>query len=314
MLSPWLYHGVSGVDLFFVISGFIMVYISRQNFGNIAHIPLFLYHRVVRIYPPAILFTALALLAIIINGTTQKWLPGNNLLFSFLLLPQKADPLLGVSWTLIHELYFYLVFAVLLLGRYRHLWLGLMLWALVIVWAHYKGFWGLNAWSLVAFHPLTFEFILGALMAMLLIRFKPRFGALAVLFGAALMVAGAAHIGFPIAYEFPTGWGRVIAFAPGAALMVYGMVALEIRSVWQAPRILVLLGNWSYSLYLSHMLVISTIAHLFAPYSKPTLMSHLMYILLSLSASFVVAAMAYYGFERPLLRLSKNALQRHLVK
>ncbi len=314
VLSPWLYHGVSGVDVFFVTSGFIMVYISRHRFGTASNARFFLLNRAARIYPPALLFTSLAVLGMVLAGSTQKWLSDHNVLYSFLLLPQKQQPLLGVSWTLIHELYFYLIFAVFLLGRFRHLLVWLLVWALVITYAHYKGIWGYNPWSLIAFHPLTFEFILGALTGLVIVHFRPRYGGLALAVGIVSLLAGAFWIGAPVETDYPTGWGRVVAFAPGAALMLYGLHGLEVSGRWHAPGWLVRLGDWSYSLYLSHILVISALAHIWAPFARPGIVDNIIFILVALIAILVFSALAYYGFERPVLRLLKTAIHRQKAR
>ncbi len=309
-LSPWLYHGVSGVDLFFVTSGFIMVYITHQRFGSFSQARHFLLDRAARIYPPAMLFTGLAVLGMILMGTTQKWLPGNNILFSFLLLPQKRPPLLGVSWTLIHELYFYAVFAIFLLGRFRHLPYWLMAWALLIAFAQYMEVWGVNPWTRIAFHPLTFEFILGALTGLVIVHFKPKYGAFVFAAGFTLFVAGVLWIGFPYEKTYPTGWGRVVAFGPAAALMIYGLFALEKNGQWRAPKMLTRLGDWSYSAYLSHILIMSTLVHIWVPLAQPGMADNIVFIVVTLVAVLVFSALAYYGFERPVLRLAKAAIDR----
>lgn len=313
VLSPWLYHGVSGVDLFFVISGFIMVYISQSKFGQAQQAKLFLLDRLARIYPPALLFTALAVLGMVLAGTTQKWLPGNNVLFSFLLLPQELPPLLGVSWTLLHELYFYVVFAAFLFGRFRHLVFYLMLWAVIVIIAQKTGMWQRNPWTELAFHPLTYEFIIGACIGLAAIRLPASnraVGLLAFSLGACLFLAGMAWIGFPNAQNYPMGWGRVIAFSPGAALMVYGMFALEACGGWRAPKFICKIGDWSYSLYLSHILVIATLQHAFAGIEQAGIIDNIAFIIISIVAVFAVAALSYYGFERPALRFLKAQIRR----
>ena len=114
ILPGWFYHGVSGVDLFFVISGFIMVWITRDQHGSARSVGRFLFARAARIYPPLWLFTTLAILGFVLQGTLDKWLAEYNVLTSYLLLPDQMPPVLGISWTLVHELYFYLVFGLFL--------------------------------------------------------------------------------------------------------------------------------------------------------------------------------------------------------
>jgi exopolysaccharide production protein ExoZ len=100
----------SGVAIFFVISGFIMCFITREDADG------FLTKRFVRIVPMYWLCT----LALIVYGyrfglfrlstwTTNTTL-ATDLPRSLLFLPSENTPLLGVGWTLNFEIYFYLVF------------------------------------------------------------------------------------------------------------------------------------------------------------------------------------------------------------
>jgi len=128
-LSGWWNGGYSGVDLFFVISGFIMVYVTQNKAGSWRHSLQFLYARIVRIYPVWWVFSGIMALyfwqaygvpADIERANISGGL-GAYLLRSVLLLPQAAVPVLGLGWSLIHEVYFYLVFALILCVPRRYL-------------------------------------------------------------------------------------------------------------------------------------------------------------------------------------------------
>ncbi|MBO6729399.1 MAG: acyltransferase, partial [Maricaulis sp.] len=88
LLTPWLLHGVAGVDLFFVISGFVMVWITSSPDRSI-NIARFLFNRAARIYPAAWLWTTVAILGFAAAGTLGMWLEQSGLVFSYLLLPQE---------------------------------------------------------------------------------------------------------------------------------------------------------------------------------------------------------------------------------
>ncbi|VAV89573.1 Exopolysaccharide production protein ExoZ [hydrothermal vent metagenome] len=310
ILSPLFVYGVSGVDLFFVISGFIMVYISQGKFGSWPFSAQFILERAARIYPPAMLFTALTIVGIVVAGTSEKWLPNNNILFSFLLLPQAKIPLLSVAWTLIHELYFYLVFSVFLLTKPRWLPLWLLLWTGFVLAGNQAGIWPLNPWTKIIFHPLTFEFIAGAVVGLLAIHFKPRWGLGCLLVGAGLFLAGMVWLYPGVIEKFPYGWPRVLAFTPGAALMVYGAFAMEAVGGGKPPKFLIQIGNWSYSLYLSHLLVIATLAHIWMRFARQGVIDNILFVLVAFTAVFVVAVLSYVLFERPILRIAKTNIKR----
>ena len=288
LLSPWLLHGVAGVDLFFVISGFVMVWITGQS-GQKPHIGRFLFNRAARIYPAAWLWTSVAIIGFVAAGTLSQWLSQSGILFSYLLLPQQNPPLLGVSWTLIHELYFYLVFAGLLLVPRRWLPIGLAVWAGLVALVLGGGNAAANPWTALAFHPLTFEFLLGAGIGLIVRRWSIPHGGWIALAGVAAMLTGIVYLGkFPDASHH-TWWGRVIAYAPGASLIVLGLASLDRQGGWQLPGWLVWTGDRSYTLYLSHLIVISTLAHIWTRFAMAGPLDNLVMIAVMLTAPLVVA-------------------------
>ncbi|WP_421785832.1 acyltransferase family protein [Hyphobacterium sp.] len=306
LLSPWLYHGVAGVDLFFVISGFIMVHVTRGRFGKGRKALEFLYHRALRVYPPVWLFTALAVLGFYAQGTLSDWLSRSGLVESFLLIPQRADPLLGVSWTLIHELYFYAVFAVFLLFPQRLLPFALAAWAGVVAIGLALGVGpDSNPWLALIFHPHTYEFIAGAFAGLVFHHKRLPFPGWITGIGILVFIGGAIVLGLRGPDDYPDFWGRVLAFGPGATLIVLGLAGLESRKSWVSPRWLQRVGDWSYSLYLSHILVIAALAHAWMRFAAPGPLDNIVMIIAMIMAPLFVAAAAYHLYERPTLQIGK---------
>ena len=106
----------SGVDLFFVISGFVMVYSSETLFGTKGAAIVFFTRRLARIAPPYWLLTAIA---IPVMSLPIDW---GSLLGSYLFIPYRAaagniTPLYGVGWTLNFEMYFYALFSAVIFLR-----------------------------------------------------------------------------------------------------------------------------------------------------------------------------------------------------
>ncbi len=310
LLPQWLFVGGAGVDLFFVISGFVIVYVTRGLFGARRNTLLFLYNRAGRIYPPVWLFTALALPGFFLIGNTD-WLTAEGIAATLLLFPSSEPLVLGVAWTLVHEMYFYLVFALFLLGPARLLPLWLALWAGLIVVADIMGWRQAGPWAHLMLHPMTLEFIMGCVAGLLVCSGRRRGGAWILGAGLILFAASWAYLAALGEAAFPHYWGRTILLGGPAALIVYGMATLETDSGWRPPRAAVRIGDWSYSLYLSHWLVLSALSRLWAPWTLDgTWIDNAVWTALGVCACLTVAALAYHFYERPALRLVGQGRRR----
>lgn len=328
MTDVWI-NGASGVDFFFVISGFIMVWVAgdapqtRRDAGS------FLFARMSRIYPLWWLFAGLMgayffvtygepwdAARVEIAQTTGFW----HLLKSALLFPQSVHPVLGVGWTLVHEIYFYIAFAILLLlvpQRFRLM--GILAWAAVVIIGaivtvpvgH------VSTLAQLAVFPMTLEFIAGALIAYA-VRAGARDYALPLLVFGLLSYIGIfvsfnfnygegllAALNLPLPTTFALGWGRTILFGLPAAAILYGLVSLELQHGLQRviPNFAVRLGDWSYALYLSHILVVSAVGRLFFPvFGNDGMFDNAVFLLIAAAAAIAASGLTYHFFERPLLR------------
>jgi len=267
LLSPKLELGMSGVDLFFVISGFIMVYITQ--FETTPHQPRkigkFLFARATRIYPLYWL-VSLALLGVWLVRPEIVFSSSDiapNLLKSFFLWPDVVPPLLQVGWTLVHEMGFYLVFAVILLFKRKYLAPLLLLWAVIMIGAQFTLAPGLKPVSAIAFHPLSLEFIGGAFIGLFYTKLKLSQSIMTIL----------------LCYE-----RRGIVF----------------------PKIIQRIGDWSYALYLTHILTLSVLGRIWAMFAQKSMIDNLIILPLLCVVSIGVAALTYYLFERPMIRAAKN--------
>lgn len=109
----WLSFGYAGVDIFFVISGFIISLVIDQSAPSPRR---FISRRITRILPMYWLFT-IAWVALAWVGTHEAP-TASKLIASVFIFPQRDLPVLGVGWSLEHEFIFYGLIAVLLwIGR-----------------------------------------------------------------------------------------------------------------------------------------------------------------------------------------------------
>ena len=319
ILSEMALVGVSGVDLFFVISGFIMVWIAGDLDAGVKNAGKFIFSRIMRIYPVWWLFAA-AMSAYLLITYGVPWdsdvaagleISGwQHLLNSMLLIPHTALPVLQVGWTLIHEMYFYVVFAALLLLPRAYRVPAFVVWAVIIVAsisAQLTGFYADSLFALLLF-PMTLEFLLGAGAAWLLKATDGAFRWPALAIGLVWLALAMVSVDFTEAlYSAPTQ--RTLFYGPAFALLVYALVAFEqqTRLAEVIPQSFVRLGDWSYSLYLCHLLVISAVARLFYPqFGNAGIIDNLVFLCLAASAAILVSAVSFYIFERPVQNASRR--------
>lgn len=311
-------YGQAGVDLFFVISGYIMAATTAGRFGSVDAARDFLRRRALRIYPVywayLTLVCAVWLVAPRVMNAGAAVPP--DLLASYTLLPHQNGHLLLVSWTLSFEMFFYLVFAGLLaLLRNGRLGLALAAWAAVTVAGQLLLQPGRpQPYLNLIFNPLVLEFIAGAALALLLPRLAAtqarRLGLPLVLGGLLVAVAGIDAM-LDQGGAFPEDWPRVLVFGSAATLLVAGCVLLEPVLAGRLPGWLIALGDASYSIYLSHLLTIGLVGLLWrAGLAADHPLNHLLALATALIGSLVVGLLSYRWLEQPLMALLRGRRRR----
>lgn len=280
---PNFIAGAAGVDLFFVISGFVMVYSSEKFFGQRGGPATFFLRRLARIVP---LYWATTIYMFFGKHGAAK-----NLADSLLFLP-TGIPINGVGWTLIVEMFFYVTFAVavLLPRAYAVASVCALFVTLFVIdrLVHLPTF---------AFfeYPMLWEFVYGMVIALMLrggIRLSKTTGIVLCLIGAAAFCWTA---GIP--YTVELGIARHLVWGVPAA-MVLGGCALG--GLQPKTRALLLIGNASYALYLTHPIVLDFlrlhIAH------RVHAAEHLvLYGVIQLVMTIGTAIAIYLLIEKPLL-------------
>lgn len=308
LLPHFFYMGVVGVDLFFLISGFVMTHVALSGARGASAAQRFAYNRAARIYP--VYWAATLLLMILYAGKFYFFgeeTPFPNPVETFLLTPSDHYPLVPVGWTLVHEMYFYVVFALFIFWGAARLPAFLGVWGAIIIAALALGAYSTNAWTKIAFNPLTFEFIAGAVIALVLRRGVTQFALPALLAGAAIFAIEALFFADEL---YPGVMGqfalRAAFFAPPFALILYGAAALEKSRNALAPKWLRKSGDASYSLYLIHVPVFLVVGKLISISVADTRLDNILLI-----AAFIISALAagfalHHLAERPLLSATKR--------
>ena len=317
-------YGYIGVDLFFIISGLIMVYVTQNTPATREAVGRFLYKRASRIYSLWWVFAFIFMMYFLVRhgqiappdriiGTQEITL---YTIRSLLLFPQTYNPIPAVGWTLIHEMYFYIVFAGFLFFARRALPFLLAGWAAVIILAiavfPVPGK-AMGLFSL-AVSPLTLEFIAGAFVALAILKELPH-----RIVMAGLAVAGLVCLFLFIQYD-PGRLilKRIVWFAVPFAALIYYLSWREHRDQLTVPDWLVKLGDWSYSLYLSHMLVLLVLRKTFSVvsvwlpgpvrFAAEGPLDNLLFASIAIPATIVTAFLCHRFVELPLLSASRRLM------
>ncbi len=306
----WFGFGHAGVDFFFVLSGFIIAFVHRSDLGRPDRLGRYLWRRATRIYPIYWVVTGLAIVQALFSIERAQRLAPGHLLASLSLVPTPDDPLVGVAWTLTHEVLFYLCFGIAILcygAGIGLLAVNAAMIAIVLVDGHTGVF-------LVDFFasPLHLEFLMG-MAAAVIVQDRhipaPRFVALGGTFG--FLVAGLAENAGLLAWA---GLGSEVAFGLSSTLLIIGLAASERNGQLRVGRFGALLGAASYSLYLLHETILGLTARALAAAGLIHALPGWV-VLLAVTVAATVSAIALYGWvERPLLeRLQRRTRRRETL-
>ena len=304
-------YGSIGVDLFFVISGIVIASVTAGKFSSPANAQTFLYHRFARIFPIYWICTTIILAAYLYRPAWVNADSGHhaNILASYLLIPTHHNMLVLQGWTLSYELYFYLVFFLLLFTSEQVAHRLLIAWAAVIVLLNLGGAVSFQPVLWVLTYPTALEFIAGCFLFYL---YRSR--TLHPVAGILLVTAATLWIAAVIFYNAHVhhwdinaiegrGWIRVPLYGTFAVLLLLGAMELERSGVIRYFHFFQSIGDWSYSIYLFHILVLELVArsiHVIAPSLRDSI---LLDIVVSIPLVLLVGYLSYTRIERPLTDL-----------
>lgn len=278
--------GASGVDLFFVISGFIIgkVMVGRTPLS-------FLADRFGRIFP---FYWLCSLPWLYVAWATHQLQPG-RMIASFSLWPVTDDfnePYLTQAWSLCYEmLFYYSVAFALATGKGRWLIAGFVP-ILVLNLARPSALAGFLG------YPLILEFLMGFAVGKMKLDY--RIGAPAVGLGVLILltVPASYFVHHTVGISDLSTFRRALFWGAPSAMIVYGALSLERFATFKP---LIVLGDASYAIYLLHGFGILIAGHNLA----------------GLALAVAIGLGAHFFIEKPLLRLRRGlpglALGRHAV-
>jgi exopolysaccharide production protein ExoZ len=299
----------AGVDLFFVISGFVMVHASRDLFGSPASFVPFLRRRLARIVPIYWLATAL-FLALSFGGlssTLRAFPVTGEIVASFLFVPfvrpdGYVQPVYSLGWTLNYEMFFYVLFALALPWPREKAVPALVAILMLLVAAGYlvppsqaaAYFWT---------RPIILEFGLGMIIGQMALSGVRPSRPVAV----ALVLAALALFGL-VSYAPGIVPDRTLIHGLPSALLVMAALGFDGDRLTNVPaRVLRELGDASYALYLLHPFALKGLSLVAGP--AIAAYSPLAFLILGVTLACIAAMIAWRGFEKPLNRALQGPKQ-----
>ena len=309
--------GYAAVDFFFVLSGFMITYTSIKNAGRPDKSLIFIRRRLIKIFP-------IYWIVITIFATGQFFLRSYyntpyefnfwNIISTYFLFPGHIM-INGVSWTLTHELYFYLLFLFFFfIPKKEWVFLGFFIYSILIISFTATGLYSHELqWMKLMFSPINIEIYLGMLAATIMSKVKIKLGVVLIVIGSVLFIISAflSNLGF---YLFNNEFDRLILFGLPATLIILGIASYEMIYSVKANKTLLLLGEASYSLYLIHLPFVAAFVKLYPKLNiQNDLIYHVLWVFLVLIICFISVKL-YQIVELPLLKKLNNPLGKRRAK
>jgi exopolysaccharide production protein ExoZ len=311
------FWGAIGVDLFFIISGFIMTTILPNYVGETDSAKDFIVKRAIRILP---LYWLLSSILLFLSRHNPNVLTRNVVIKTYILFPiiDKGSfifALIPQSWTLAYELYFYFIIflALVVMKRLANRVVLIALALLIVIGFLFHG--GYLATFLTS--PLLIEFILGIAIGLAYHstvkkandsgknRLLKNISVPFIIIGAGLMCATIFigtrpfYMAENIAADNTLAFERALYWGLPCGLLVFGYLFAEYFYRLKASKVLVAIGDASFSCYLVHFIFLRKLE---AVLPKIFNINADLYVAVYLVLILVLSFAVYKFIERPLTR------------
>ena len=298
--------GGSGVDIFFVLSGFIITYSNRQYITKSSTVGKFLKKRIIRIFPIYWIIVSFFLLLQLLLPSfyrTHFQLNPANIVSTYLLFPNH-EMINGVSWSLTNELFFYALFTLaILIPQKKYSLLLLLLYFIVLFLLTFTSITATNRNGFVGLliFPMNIEFILGITVALLVDRFPNIWTCTFLITGIGLFILFAIFSSNGLTFS-NNGYNRVLMYGFPAFLIILALVKYELTATIKVNKLFLQLGDASYSIYLFHLPIV---AAFFKIMVKLSVTNYLLLVFLSCVLLFIICFIGmviYRKIEHPIIK------------
>jgi len=299
--------GHAGVDFFFVLSGFIILYAHWNDLGRPEKLPKYVSKRFCRIYPIYwIVLVFVAPVYFLFPAFGKGFERNLPVVFSSITLIPVAgiNSVLPVAWTLYHEILFYCIFAVALFNKRigQALLLGWMA-ACIVAFVAGTGSFPLS----FLLSPFNMLFGMGMFACWAFRQKQVKAPTALAIAGIALFIV----VGLLEDYwDWPAKNTRHLIFGLACTMAVLGLVELERLGRITISKMLRTIGDASYIIYLIHYPLLSICARVFVVSGLHGVLPAFVSFLILPSIAVIVGIQVHFYLERPLLRFLNRLTSR----
>lgn len=294
MYDNFFHVGSSGVDLFFIISGYIIVYITENRKPSPRY---FIVSRVERVYPTYLIVTLAALCVYIVAPSMINASGDTSLIMSFFYIPIEDHLMLvQVGWTLIYEMFFYFIFFLSMIINFKNRIAICSIFIVIIALTF-------NKFEIYQLKYLSNTIIVEFIYGMLSFHIIKKINNIKL---SLFMIA----LGLISLYIYrDTFSDRFIYYGIPMLLLFMGVVSIEVNNkVKIESKLLKLLGDASYSIYLTHLFSIGIAFLIFRKLN----IEPILFVLTSILLSAIGGVIYYLIIEKNIMKFFKMINKKYI--
>jgi len=301
--------GFSGVHIFFVLSGFIIYMVHRDDIGKPGRYFSYIKKRFIRIYPTYWAILAILSSYFLFRGTIVV----HDIYQNLDLIHAPQNLINPICWTLFFEILFYAVFSFLILNRILGSFL-MLCWVLGVGATHLFSM-QIPFVSPLLLHKYSVLFMIGMIMSYVVMHLKhlsPRVkNILAPAAGLGGLLVFSLTAIYCLIYEI-TNWDTwiiTLGFGFSSGMFMVCSLSDALEQFFKRQKILTSVGNASYSIYLLHyFLVERVVANLKLHFSTNSLVSVSLAFVAVSTLIVLAGCLFYWKVERPLLGFMRRRI------
>ncbi len=298
-----IHFGHAGVDLFFVISGFVILMVHYPDIGKRPMLGRYLQRRATRLLPVYWVALGVQLVLTYIAGHSESTA---HIIINLLPLPTTSGPIVEVSWTLQFELLFYIVFAVLIISRMAGAIVAALWFAGALVAALFQWTPPLPG---AFYHSFILEFLVGMAVAWYFRRTE--IFAYRTIATIGVLTFAATAIADDMNWIYGYGQLARLCYGLSSGAIILGGAGASRSAVVQLPALLQTLGSASYSLYLFHFIFVGLFWKTLIATGWNMKLSPLISCPICIVFTIVGGVLVSRLVEYPLINMARAALRRN---